>query len=176
MKLRFALFASFTVAVTVLAPTPALAGGQTQTFLLVLEEPNTAAASNGDEVAITAEGQFSIFPNSVDAEGTFTHSNSGGTVLATGTWEATTLLSYQSFGCGVLFGDPIPPEFCGGRVLMSVVLTPDGTKLEIPAMLSVFCVIGDHVPASTEEGVRLNVPGIINFNDVTGGDNVYIQI
>jgi hypothetical protein len=100
----------------------------------------------------------------------------GGTVLATGTWEATALLNYQSFGCGVLFGDPIPPELCGGRVLMSVLLTPDGRTQEIPAMLSVFCVIGDHVPPSTEEGIRLNVSGIINFNDVTGGDNVYIQV
>ena len=176
MKLRFALPAIFGVAVIVLATTPALAGGQTKTFLLELEVPNTAMAPNGDTVAITGEGQFSIFPNSVDAEGTFTHSNSGGTVLATGTWEATSLLTYQSFGCGVLFGETIPPEACGGRVLMSVLLTPAGTTLEIPAMLSVFCVIGDHVPASTEEGIRLSVPGIINFNNVTGGDNVYIQV
>jgi hypothetical protein len=176
MKLRLALFVSFAVAVIVLAPTPALAAGQTQAFLLLLEEPNTAEAPNGDTVAVTAEGEFSIFPNSVEAEGTFVHSNSGGTVEATGTWHATSLLNYQSFGCGVLFGDPIPPEFCGGRVLMAVQLTPNGTTLQIPAMLSVFCVIGDHVPGSTEEGIRLNVPGIINFNDVTGGDNVYIQV
>ena len=176
MKLRSAVSAILAVAVVVLAPTPALAAGETQTFMLVLEEPNTAMAPNGDTVAITAEGEFSVFPKSVDAEGTFVHSSSGGTVLATGTWEATALLSYQSFGCGVLFGDPIEPQFCGGRVLIAVLLTPDGTMLQIPAMLSVFCVIGDHVPASTEEGVRLSVPGIANFNDVTGGDNVYIQV
>jgi hypothetical protein len=176
MKLRFALSAIFGAAVIVLAATPALAAGQPQTFRLELEVPNTAAAPNGDTVAVTAEGEFSVFPNSVEAEGTFVHSNGSGTVLATGTWHATALLNYQSYGCGVLFGDPIPPDACGGTVLMAVLLTPDGTALEIPAMLSVFCVIGDHVPRSVEEGLRLNVPGIINFNDVTGGDNVYIQI
>lgn len=144
--------------------------------MLELEVPNTAAAPNGDTVAITGEGEFSVFPNSVEAAGTFVHSNSGGTVLATGTWEATALLNYQSYGCGVVFGTPLPPDLCGGRVTMAVLLTPQGTSLELPAMLSVFCVIGNHVPVSAEEGVRLNVPGIINFNDVTGGDNVYVRI
>jgi hypothetical protein len=176
MKPRFGLSVIFALAVSLLASSPALAAGQTQTYLLELEVPNTAAAPNGDTVAITAEGQFSVFPNSVEAEGTFVHSDSGGSVLAKGTWEATALLNYQSYGCGVIFGTPIPPELCGGKVMMAIFLTPDGTTLEIPATLTVFCVIGDHVPGSAEEGVRLNVANIINFNDVTGGDNVYIRI
>src|SRR6266508_4160629 len=156
MKPRFGLSVIFALAVSLLASSPALAAGETQTYLLELEVPNTAAAPNGDTVAITAEGQFSVFPNSVEAEGTFVHSDSGGSVLAKGTWEATALLNYQSYGCGVIFGTPIPPE--------------------LPATLTVFCVIGDHVPGSAEEGVRLNVANIVNFNDVTGGDNVYIRI
>jgi hypothetical protein len=175
MKARSVLSVIFALAIGLLAAAPALAA-DTQTFLLELEVPNTAAAPNGDTVAITGEGEFSVFPNSVEAEGTFVHMNSNGTVLASGSWEATSLVNYQSYGCGVLFGTPIPPDLCGGRVLMAVLLTPDGTTLEIPAMLSVFCVIGDHVPGSAEEGIRLNVPGIINFNDVTGGDNVYVRI
>ena len=176
MKARSGLSALFALAVGVLASGPALAAGQTQTYRLELEIANTAAAPNGDTVAITGEGEFSVFPNSVQAEGTFVHSNSGGTVEGHGTWEATALLNYQSYGCGVLFGTPIPPELCGGKVTMAVLLTPDGTTLELPAMLTVFCVIGNHVPVSAEEGVRLNVPGIINFNDVTGGDNAYERI
>jgi hypothetical protein len=112
----------------------------------------------------------------VVAEGEFVHKNSAETVLAMGTWSATSLLSYQSYGCGVLFGDPIPADFCGGKVSMTVQLTPTGTALQIPAMLTVFCVIGDHVPGSAEEGVRVNVQDIINFPHATGGDNVYIRI
>jgi hypothetical protein len=39
----------------------------------------------------------------------------------------------------------------------------------------VYCVIGDKRPSNGEEGIRLDVPGHRNFNDVTGGMNVYIQ-
>jgi len=31
---------------------------------------------------------------------------------------------YESYGCGELFGDPIPPDLCGGAVKTSVTLTP----------------------------------------------------
>lgn len=176
MKARSALTVVFTLAVSLAASLPASAASATQTFILALEVPNTAVAPNGDTVALTGEGEFSVFPNSVEAEGEFVHSNSAGTVLAIGTWSATSLLSYQSYGCGVLFGDPIAPEFCGGKVSMTVLFTPTGTALQIPAMLTVFCVIGDHVPGNAEEGVRLNVQDIINFTHATGGDNVYIRI
>jgi hypothetical protein len=175
MKMRSALASVLALAIGLLVSAPALAASETQTFMLELEVPNTASAPNGDTVAITGEGEFSIFPNSIEAAGEFVHSNSAGTPEASGTWTATSLLSYQSYGCGVLFGEPIPENLCGGKVLMSVLLTPNGTTLQIPAMLTVFCVIGDHVPGSAEEGVRLNVPDIINFNHATGGDNVYIR-
>jgi len=45
--------------------------------------------------------------------------------------------------------------------------------------MTVFCVIGTHAPQSIlgplNEGVTLNVPGIINFNHSAGDDNVYAQ-
>jgi hypothetical protein len=177
MNKRFGVLAAIATAVAafVLAPAPVFADSATRTYLLEMEAPNTAQAPNGDSVAITGEGQFSVHPKSVEAEGSFTHTDSEGNVLATGTWTATQLLTYQSYGCGVVFGTAIPPELCGGRVMMRVLLTPDGTTLQIPGILSVYCVIGDKRPSSAEEGVRLVVPGHINFNDVTGGENVYIQ-
>ena len=159
----------------VLAPASAYASSSTHTFELQMEVPNTAQAPNGDQVSITGEGTFSVHPKSVEAEGEFTHTDSAGNVLATGTWTATKLLTYQSYGCGVVFGQPIPPNLCGGRVMMRAVLTPDGTTLQIPAILTVYCVIGDKRPSSAEEGIRLVVPGHVNFNHVTGGMNVYIQ-
>jgi hypothetical protein len=175
MRKRFGILVVVAVAAFFLPPGSALASSSTRTYLLELEAPNTAQAPNGDSVAITGEGQFSVHPKSVEADGTFTHTDSGGNVLARGTWTATKLLTYQSYGCGVVFGTPIPPDFCGGRVMMRVLLAPQGTNLQIPAILSVYCVIGDKRPSSVEEGVRLVVPGHINFNQVTGGDNVYIQ-
>src|SRR5919201_4697562 len=100
MKTRFALVAAIGVGLFVLAPGAAVASSGTQTFELHMEEPNTAVAPNGDEVAITGEGVFSVHPKSVEAEGEFTHTDSLGNVLATGTWTATDLLTYQSYGCG----------------------------------------------------------------------------
>jgi hypothetical protein len=164
----------------VFAPGIAAADSAPHAYQLVMEEPNLGVAANGDQIAITGEGQFSVNPKAVDAEGAFTHTDSSGNVLATGTWAATGLLKYQSYGCGELFGTPIPPDLCGGAVKMRVALTPDGTSLSLPGILTVFCVIGPHPPQSIlaplGEGVTLVVPGIQNFNHSAGGDNVYIQI
>ena len=45
--------------------------------------------------------------------------------------------------------------------------------------MTVICVIGTHAPHSIlgprTEGVMLDLPGIVNFNHSTGGENVYIQ-
>jgi hypothetical protein len=174
MRSRSALFVAVAVAVFFLAPASALGSSETQTFELHLEVPNTAEAPNGDQVAVTGEGEFSVHPKSADAEGEFTHTDSTGSVVASGTWVATKLVSFQSYGCGVVFGTPLPPNFCGGKVMMRVLLTPEGTTLQIPGKLWVYCLIGKP-PSSAEEGIRLNVPGIINFNDVAGGENVYIE-
>src|SRR5919197_1947035 len=175
MGRRSPVLLAASVLVFILWPASALATSGSHTFELHMEAPNTAAAPNGDRVAITGAGTFSIQPKSVEAEGTFTHTDSQGNVLATGTWTATQLLTYQSYGCGGVFGHPLPPNFCGGRGKMRVLLTPEGTNLRIPAILTVYCVIGDKRPHSAEEGVRLVVPGHINFNDMTGGENVYIK-
>ena len=176
---RLILFVLGLAAALVLVPTTAVADSATHSYVLVMEEPNFGTAPNGDQIAISGEVDFSVNPKSiVDGGGSFTHMNAGGTVLAAGTWEATGLLDYQSYGCGVVFGDPsIPDDFCGGKVKMSVMLaTPLG---ELPGTLTVFCVIGPNPPDSIfgrhGEGATLSVPGIINFNDTAGGDNVIIQ-
>jgi hypothetical protein len=79
MKMRSAIASVLALAVGLLiAPLRSLAT-ETQTFMLELEVPNTASAPNGDPVAITGEGEFSVFPNSIEAEGGFVHSNSAGT-------------------------------------------------------------------------------------------------
>jgi hypothetical protein len=163
----------------VVLPSAASGDGATHTFVLEMEAPNVSQAPNGDRIAITGEGPFQIHPKSVEAEGGFTHTNSAGAVIAAGTWTATELLAYQSYGCGAVLGDPIAPELCGGKLKMAVVLTPAGTSLQIPAILTVFCIIGPNPPNSHDdpsgEGVTLVVPGIINFNHLLSGENVYIQ-
>ena len=174
---RLMLFVLGLAASLVLLPTTAVADSATHTYLLEMDAPNIGQAPNGDQIAITGDGEFSVHPGSVEAEGTFTHTDAGGTVIATGTWEATGFIEYESYGCGEVFGDPIPPELCGGAVKMNVTLhSPLG---DLSGILTVICVIGTHAPGAVlgprTEGVTLNLPGIINFNQSIEGENVFIQ-
>jgi hypothetical protein len=173
MRIRLGLIVALALAFSTIAPATALADSGSNTYMVEMEAPNFAQAPNGDEVAVTGEGEFGIRPNFVEAEGEFTHSFAGGGSIS-GTWRATQLLAFHSYGCGVIFGDPtLPDNLCGGILKLGVTLTAGSTSLN--GILTIYCLIGDHVPASAEEGIKLVVPGVINFNDTTGGENVYIK-
>jgi len=179
MKRASVLVAVLTLAISMLLPATALADSATHTFQFHMEHPNVSEASNGDRVAVTGMGTFSIHPDSVSGGGTFTHMSAGGSVLARGTWTATELLEYQSYGCGVVLGNPRPANVCGGALKMRIVATPTGTNLQIEAILTIFCIVGPNPPNSHDdpsgEGIHLVVPGIANFNKIIEGMNVYIQ-
>jgi hypothetical protein len=176
MKKRFAYVGASVIALAIFVPAAAgtVPNNEPATYEFHLEVPNTAMAPNGDTVAITGMGMFGVHPKSVSGEGSFTHTLAGGETL-TGTWTATKLLSFQPYGCGVVFGTPLPDNLCGGRLLMRVTLVPDADpSLSLQARLWIYCLIGAP-PPSASEGVRLSVPGVINFNTVVGGENVYIK-
>ncbi|NUR78659.1 MAG: hypothetical protein HOQ28_20520 [Thermoleophilia bacterium] len=164
-------------AALVLVPSAAIADSATHTYMLEMEGPNFGAATNGDMVTITGHADFSVNPKSADGSGAFTHARNG-TVVGSGSWTATKLLDYQSYGCGIVFDMTLPPDFCGGKVKLRVMLTtPSG---QLPATMTVICIIGPKAPASAfgdnrSEGAMLDVPGVINFNHTAGGDNVIIQ-
>lgn len=177
---RMALIIGVIALLPAIVPNPVRAGNTEGTFLLVMEAPNVGVAPNGDHIVITGGGSFSTDPKSVSASGEFTHLDASGNVVAAGTWTATELLSFNFYGCrfipelGVDLGDD---NLCGGAVKMAVVLdTPSG---ELPGILTVFCIVGPNAPAShndpSGEGVTLNVPGVINFNHVEHGENIYIR-
>jgi hypothetical protein len=95
------------LAVCLTAPPIVIASSQTETYQLHLEVPNIAQAPNGDRVAVTGSGMFSIHPKTVTATGTFTHTDSAGNRVGTGSWTAVELLTFEPDGCGVLtFPDP----------------------------------------------------------------------
>jgi hypothetical protein len=170
-------------ALLAVTPGSALAdpNNESATFELEIEVPNVAEAPNGDQVAITGGGVFGVHPKSVTASGRFTHTDSDGIVLATGSWEATALRSFEFYGCGILTfnGQVLPPDFCGGALKLAVTLTPDGTTLALPGTLTIFCIIGPQTPATHEdpsgEGITLVVNGALNFNKIVSGMNVYIK-
>ena len=167
----------------VLTPGAALADSAHHTYLLVAEEANVGVAPSGDTIHITCSagegvcGTFGVNPKSIEASGEFQHFLPDGTLFASGTWTATGLISFHAYGCGEVFGQPIPDDLCGGAVRFGATFsTPLG---ELPGTITVFCVVGDKVPSSIggpfNEGVTVDVPGIINFNHPVHGDNVYIQ-
>jgi hypothetical protein len=166
----------------VLAPSAAVADSATHTYVLEMEGPNFGSAPNGDMVTITGHVDYSVNPKSAEGDGTFTHTSSSGTVLGSGTWTATELLDYQSYGCGIVHlpdGDVIlPPNACGGKVKVRVTLTTPAGQL--PATMTVICIIGPNPPDSAfhenrSEGAMLDIPGVINFNQTAGGDNIIFQ-
>ncbi len=185
MKKRLALLCVAATCLLVVAPGAATAdpNNAAGTWELHIEVPNVARAPNGDTLAITGTGVFSIHPMTATASGAFTHNVAGGDTL-TGTWSATGLLSFEFYGCGVVpsIGVTLPPNFCGGALKMGVVFMPAGTTLAIPGIMTVFCVIGPQAPPphdnpteQGEEGTVAVVPGVANFNKIVSGMNVYIQ-
>ena len=177
MRKRYFAVAALAALLT-LSPAPAFAA-DTQSYDLIMESPSLGTAPNGDVISVTGEGQFAVHPKSVQASGEFVHMNASGNVLATGTWVANDLISFHSYGCGIIASGNVvlPPNFCGGALKMQVTInSPLG---QLNGILTVFCIIGDHAPAShsdeTGEGVTVVVPGIINFNHTAGGDNLYIK-
>src|SRR5919198_5440631 len=169
MKGRFALLALGAAYLLTVGSGSAIAdpNNASGTWVLHVDVPNVAMAPNGDTIAITGTGTFSVHPKSVTVSGTFTHTVAGDGTL-TGTWTATDLLSFEFYGCGVVesIGLTLPPNFCGGALKLAVVFMPAGTSLTLPGMITVFCVIGPQAPPpddnptkAGEEGMTAVVPG-----------------
>jgi hypothetical protein len=198
MKRRFTLAVALAATLAALAAPAAVGhgdngtGNTAVTYGVTMNTPNGAKAPNGDRVRVQCTfglggcGTFTTKDKAVDMSGTFVHTDSGGTVVAAGTWVATELLSFDPYGCGVVrFGGPdsppviIPPFICGGALKLRVLLTAGSQQLE--GILTIFCIVGENPPNShdelSEEGVTLNVPGVINFNHVDFvGTNNFVRM
>jgi hypothetical protein len=142
----------------------------------LMEEPNVAQSADGDQFIVTGMGTFSVHPKSGSGGGEFTLTDDGTTL--SGTWSALDLVSFQPYGCGIVLGDPIDPNACGGHLELDVLLTPSaGPAME--GILTIDCIIGD-IPGqafqgtNATEGVRLVLPGVENFNQQVAGMNVFI--
>lgn len=131
--------------------------------------PDIAVADNGDRISVNGSGTFSVSPKSVTGGGMFTHRNAAGTVLAHGTWVATDLVSFVSYGAA---SSPFPANFFGGRVSIRVTLFVGSTPVHT-AILSITCELGSP-PDGHHEGITLNVQDAINFNKSVSGVTVFI--
>jgi len=58
--------------------------------------------------------------------------------------------------------------------MLRVLLTDSTSGQQFEGVLWVFCLIGNP-PASAEEGARLDIIGVNNFNRTISGMNVYVK-
>jgi hypothetical protein len=174
MKRRFTLLFLVAVAMAILWPAASSAtdrNNESNSYMFLMEVPNSAQDSAGDTLAVTGDGMFSVHPKSASGGGAYTFTAADGTTFS-GTWTVTGLVDFQPYGCGVLFGTPIPSFLCGGRLTLDVTATtPFGLQ---SAKLTIYCEIGNP-PPSTEEGITAVIPSVGSFTRQTGGMNVYIK-
>ncbi len=162
------------------ATTPVLDYHVSDAFIQSLGEPAqtgaVAQASNGDQVRITGSGTLNSASMNATGSGSFLHTSSSGAVLGFGTWTATSLNAFTPYGCGGAF----PSFACGGLVVLSVHITATSTSagaVEVDGVLAVDCLIGSP-PAGAAEGIKLNIPGHINFDTTIPshhGETIYIS-
>lgn len=135
------------LAMTLLGAFPLSAAAVTTSFSFELTGPNLASdPSSGDTIRMTGAGSFNTAAGTVLAEGSYKILQPDGTVVQSGTWEATGFTSFTSFG------GP-HPGFQGGVLSITVTLMPvRGTPLTGQAM-TVTCAV--NAPTGFEEGITI---------------------
>jgi hypothetical protein len=130
-----------------------------------------AAADNGDLARVSGHGTFNMSSGKATGGGIFAHTDADGELLGFGTWKAMGVHHFTFYGCG---GEGLPSNFCGGELVLDVRLSGVSVSLgpgEFDGILTVFCLIGDF-PEDVEEGVTLEIPGLINFDEILGPADV----
>ncbi len=132
--------------------------------------PDVAKAANGDTLSIGGTGTFSVENEEATGGGTFVHMNSDGQVLASGTWTATEFVSFVSYGTD---GGTFPANFEGGRVVLTVHLTPATGGDGFDGVLQITCLIGNP-PLGAEEGITLAIQDGPNFSQTVSGFTLFM--
>ncbi len=115
----------------------------------------SAIANNGDEIEISLAGgeggpaPFTFHPKAISGGGSFTINHAAGGVT-TGTWTATKLISFKSYGFTQVNGDIL----FGGSLKLQITLST-GEK----AILRLTCTDFGNPPRGVSQGMRLKVVG-----------------
>src|SRR5260370_26257038 len=143
---RFAA-AFISLAAIALFTTPAAGGaanGNHESYKWVTAG-DTAMAPDGSTIKLTGHGTLTAGPdNAISGGGTFTTSSG-----ASGTWSATAVDAFVSYGLAGPEPFPLPPGAAGGMAKLRVSLS-DGES----GVLTIFCVLGTP-PPSVMEGIHL---------------------
>jgi hypothetical protein len=185
MRTKLAVLISLLIPLGLLAPATATATTSTAAYDFHIADPflhdavgsplgATATADNGDTLTIIGSGQLDAGANTASGSGTFVHHETATGADITGTWVATSLISFQFYGCG---GGGLPDFLCGGLAKLNLVATPDANPaLHIASVVWITCELGTQVPPSATEGVRVLAKDFINFNKtVPSGFTVFVK-
>jgi hypothetical protein len=177
---RTALALAFVISVAAIAVGSAGSATSKSSFL-VFVEPTTTAASNGLVLETELAGTFNVANKTASGSGEFALF-AGATEIDHGTISITGLVAFQFYGCGEVTAEgeriPLPPDFCGGRVILAAHGVSEETGEARDALLEVNCQIhdpGGQAPPGTSEGVKINVRGV-NFNKHLTGDNLFVML
>ena len=149
---------------------PAFAKVASSSFTYFFAPPDagnsSATASNGQTLEMSLDppglppfglpgASFGLHPKSIDGTGTFTQKDASGNVLASGTWNATRLISFKSFGTTDAGGGVI---VIGGTLIAEVQLST-GQK----AVLKLTCTDFGNPPPGRVQSMTLNIQGGPHF-------------
>lgn len=132
----------------------------------ILQTGARAQADNLDFVRVSGRGKFNPSAGTASGGGAFAHTNANGVLVGFGSWTATGVEDFEFYGCG---GEGLPDNFCGGILTLAVRLKGINVTLGAGAfdgVLVISCLIGPGVPEGGEEGITLNIPNVINFDDL----------
>jgi hypothetical protein len=154
--------------------------------------PAVVKSANDDSYEMSGAGIFDAQGKSVTAAGTFAHKSPDGTMLETGVWIASRLISFDSYGIAPspLMGSGRalgPPQFgprhwpmfsgsmaAGGRAVFRIRLLPVRGEAKI-ALLQVNCARGNVPPEHQVEGIRLALQGSSSaFDEEVSGRTLFV--
>ena len=132
-----------------------------------LNGPNTAQDDNGGVLRTTGSGTFDSDGEPVDASGSFTEFDSGGTVVAKGTWSATAFVGFSKPG-------GLRPGFQAGILEIKVTFSFDDGRTVTDLDMKVVCNLPDNptTPGGHETG-ETGGTTVGAFDDATGGFTLF---
>jgi hypothetical protein len=134
--------------------------------------PDVAKAANGDTVTLAGSGTFNPNPSmKATGGGSFVHKSSAGVILGFGTWSAEELVSWTPGGFSTA-GGLLPSGSEGGVAVIKVHVSPATGGAGFSALLTIDCGLAT---PGVDEGVNLNVIGVINFNTIVSGNTLFIK-
>ncbi len=162
-----------------LVSSPTAGAATSKNVFAVHVRGDVAMAANGETTTVVVTGVFDVAAKTASGSGTFMHRASDGTLLNSGTLTITGLTAFQFFGCGFTpDGNQLPPNFCGGRAILTMEAHPaDAPGVNVDAILTVTCDLtgGGSPPPGQPEGITVDVPGHLNFNQSVSGNTLFVS-